>query len=163
MARRMLVRYIGVTLQDAQGSPSYEQALLANRRLVEGKWVTLIKERSDLNLQGQLVRYVLAQGVFVNHELVRQGFVRAASFPPDISCDEFLVDAQELAQAAELGIWGRLLLRRAPWCLRLHRFRPAVMCAWCLSTPRVKVGKTRMNLLRSAIYRTLRCNYPVGA
>ena len=100
------VRYIGVTLQDAQGSPSYEQALLENRRLVEGKWVTLIKERSDLNLQGQWVRYVLAQGVFVNHELVRQGFVRAASFPPDISCDEFLLDAQELAQAAELGIWG---------------------------------------------------------
>lgn len=100
------VRYIGVELPDVEGSVVYDQALRANRRLVEGKWVTLIKERSNVNQQGQWVRYVLAQGVFVNHELIRQGFARANTFPPDVSCDVFFFEAQRLAQAAGLGIWG---------------------------------------------------------
>lgn len=99
------VRYIGVVLPDVVGSPAYDQATRANRRLVEGKWVTLIKDRSDVNQQGQWVRYVLADGVFVNHELIRQGYAQADSFPPDISCNVFLFEAQRLAQAAALGIW----------------------------------------------------------
>jgi micrococcal nuclease len=100
------VRYIGVELPDVEGSAAFDQATRANRRLVEGKWVTLIKERSDINQQGQWVRYVLAQGVFVNHELIRQGYARANTFPPDISCDVFFFEAQRLAQAAGLGIWA---------------------------------------------------------
>lgn len=100
------VRYIGVALPDVVGSVAYTAATRANQRLVEGKWVTLIKERSDVNQQGQWVRYVLVEGLFVNHELIRQGFAEANSYPPDISCDVFLFEAQRLAQAAELGIWA---------------------------------------------------------
>lgn len=103
--QRVQVRYIGVELPGVQGSLAYEQALSANQNLVEGKWVTLIKDRSDINQQNQWVRYVLAEGVFVNHELIRQGLARANSYPPDISCDVFFLEAQRLAQAANLGIW----------------------------------------------------------
>ncbi len=114
------VRYIGVMLPavapepgfipatDMPLPPALANALQANRRMVEGKWVTLVKERSDVNLQGQLVRYVLADGLFVNHALVRQGYVLAHSYPPDQHCDVFLTEAERLAQATGLGYWSQL-------------------------------------------------------
>lgn len=94
------------TLTPTPPPPLWREALEANRRLVEGKWVTLLKERSDRNQQGQLVRYVLAGGVFVNHELIRQGNVLARSYPPDQSCDDFFKEAEDLAAAQGLGYWA---------------------------------------------------------
>ncbi len=92
--------------------------------------MTLIKERSDTNQQGQLVRYVLADGVFVNHALVRQGFVLAHSYPPDQSCDDFLLEAERLASAAGLGFW-------APFPAATRTFVPA-------PSPQVVIGDLRV-------------------
>ncbi len=102
------VRYIGVDLPAQVGTVAYEQALEFNRSLVEGKWATLIEERSDLNLQGQYVRYVLAGGKFINHELVRMGLAIAQSYPPDVSCDSLFAEAESLAKAAQVGVWAAL-------------------------------------------------------
>jgi endonuclease YncB( thermonuclease family) len=78
------VRYIGIDGDDN------EAALDANRQLVEGKQVLLIMDTTDADEFGRLLRYVIADGVFINMELLRRGVAYAAAEEPDLSCqDEF--------------------------------------------------------------------------
>lgn len=100
------VRYIGL---DAPGVLPMEWqgplAIQANERLVSGKMVILVRDVSDLDANGLAPRYVFADGIFVNYEMVRQGFARALSMPPDTACDNTFLIAQNEAQAAQLGVW----------------------------------------------------------
>lgn len=100
------VRYLGL---DAPGVAPMEWqgtlAIQANERLVNGKTVILVRDVSDLDAEGLALRYVFVDNVFVNYELVRQGFARALSMPPDTTCDNTFVIAQNEAQAAQIGVW----------------------------------------------------------
>lgn len=100
------VRYIGL---DAPGVLPMEWqgplAIQANERLVGGKTVILVRDVSDLDANGWAPRYVFVDGIFVNYEMVRQGFARALSMPPDTACDNAFLIAQNEAQAAQLGVW----------------------------------------------------------
>lgn len=101
------VRYIGI---DAPGIvPSIEwqgpQAISANDRLVSGQFVTLVKDVSEADPNGFLLRYVFYNDIFVNYELVHQGHARAVSMPPDTACDTVLQLAQAEAQVSSLGVW----------------------------------------------------------
>lgn len=101
------VRYIGI---DAPGIvPEIEwqgpQAIAANDRLVNGQFVTLIQDVQDVDEEGFLLRYVVLNNLFINYELVRQGFALAASMPPNVACDAILLQGQIEAQAAVFGVW----------------------------------------------------------
>lgn len=101
------VRYIGL---DAPGViPTLEwqgpQAAAANERLVGGKYVTLVRDVSQSDPQGFFLRYVLVDDIFVNYDLIRQGYAKALSMPPDIACDNALMAAQVEAQTTVKGIW----------------------------------------------------------
>jgi hypothetical protein len=77
------VRYIGV---DEGGN---DASLEANRSLVEGKQVLLIQDETDRDEYGRLLRFVIADGVFVNAELLRRGAVFLSPEEPDLSCANF--------------------------------------------------------------------------
>jgi micrococcal nuclease len=49
---------------------------------------------------------VLTDIVFVNYELVAQGYANAASFPPDIACIPTFIEAEQQAASLGLGLWG---------------------------------------------------------
>ena len=72
------VRYIGVDSGDLPAD--------ANRQLVEGKQVLLIADTTDVDEYGRLVRYVIADGVFVNLELLRRDAAFASLEEPDLAC-----------------------------------------------------------------------------
>jgi hypothetical protein len=74
------VRYIGV---DAGDQPAD-----TNRQLVEGKQVLLITDTTDADEFGRLPRYVIADGVFVNLELLRRNAVYISIEAPDLSCEQ---------------------------------------------------------------------------
>jgi endonuclease YncB( thermonuclease family) len=60
----------------------FSQATEANRALVEGQQVILVKDVSETDRYGRLLRYMyLEDGTFVNAELVRQGYAVIAIFP----------------------------------------------------------------------------------
>jgi micrococcal nuclease len=59
--------------------------------------VTLVKDVSERDPFDRLLRYVYAGGVFVNAQLVAQGYARAVSFPPDTA---HYAEFQALEQAA---------------------------------------------------------------
>jgi endonuclease YncB( thermonuclease family) len=46
-------------------------------------------------------------GVMVNVELVRLGYARASSYPPDVKYQEDILRAEREARAAARGLWGR--------------------------------------------------------
>ena len=102
------VRYIGMDTPEIEGKvePYGPEAAQANQDLVGGKVVTLIKDKSETDRYGRLLRYVIVGDVFVNETLVRRGFARASSYPPDVACDNTFREAEDTARNIELGIWG---------------------------------------------------------
>ncbi|RIK33422.1 MAG: hypothetical protein DCC55_34945 [Chloroflexi bacterium] len=100
------VRYILVNTPE-RGQPFYSEATEANRKLVAGKTVYLIKDVSETDRYGRLLRYIyLADGTFVNAELVRQGFAQLATFPPDVAKEAEIRAAQQEAVSAGVGLWA---------------------------------------------------------
>jgi micrococcal nuclease len=110
------LRYIGIdtpeTMHPTRGEePFGKEATEANRRLVEGKQVRLVKDVSETDRYGRLLRYVFIEGddgteVFVNLELVRQGYARASTYPPDVAHQEEFRAAEREAQEAARGLWA---------------------------------------------------------
>ncbi len=99
------VRYIGI---DALGSSDYiaNSSRQENYPLVINKDLTLVKDATDTNPAGQLLRYVLADGEFVNLDLAQAGYASAASSPPNTACDAAFKAAEEDAKTNLSGIWA---------------------------------------------------------
>jgi endonuclease YncB( thermonuclease family) len=99
------VRYIGVDSPES-GRAFSQEATQANRELVEGQSVELVKDVSETDQYGRLLRYVyLEDGTLINAELVRLGYARASAYPPDTHLQSLLERNQEMAQRESLGIW----------------------------------------------------------
>ncbi len=100
------VRYIGMDSPEI-GDPYFEKAKNANAAIVSGKTLTLVKDVSEIDEYGNLLRYVFAEDDrFVNYELVKDGYAKIQTYPPDVVCSEFFLEAQLIAKNAGLGIWG---------------------------------------------------------
>lgn len=54
---------------------------------VAGKTVTLIKDFSENDRYGRLLRCVFVDSVLVNYELGREGYTKATPYKPDVSCE----------------------------------------------------------------------------
>lgn len=102
------VRYIGMDTPEntTRTEPFGPEATAKNQELVGGKNVTLFKDISETDRFGRLLRYVIADGVFVNYELVALGYAEVTSIPPDVACIPTFQEAEEEADYWNLGIWG---------------------------------------------------------
>jgi len=100
------LRYILINTPEVD-QPLAAEATAANRALVMGKTVYLLKDVSETDRYGRLLRYVyLADGTFVNAELVRDGWAQVATFPPDVTKETEIRAAQAEAMAAGRGLWA---------------------------------------------------------
>jgi micrococcal nuclease len=105
--RSYRVRYIGMDAPE-RGDPFFDEATESNRRLVEDQIVILVKDVSETDRYGRLLRYVyLEDGTMVNAELVRLGFAQIATFPPDVTHQELFLQLQQEAREAGRGLWGQ--------------------------------------------------------
>jgi micrococcal nuclease len=106
-----VVRYIGVdtpeTVHPTRGVEPYGRAAAeANRALVEGKVVRLYFDVELRDHYGRLLAYVFVGEVFVNAELLRQGYAQLMTVPPNVRCVELFVRMQREAREAGRGLWG---------------------------------------------------------
>lgn len=102
-----VVRYIGIDTPE-RGEPYYEEATEANEQLVLGPTLAFERDVSNEDRYGRLLRYVFADDVLVNAELVRQGLAlvyREGWFPDNKYYGEFREAAEEAA-AGGRGIWS---------------------------------------------------------
>ncbi len=105
------VRYIGVDTPESvkPGSPVEcfgPQASEFNRRLVEGRRVRLVFGAERRDHYGRLLSYVYLGPLFVNAELLRRGYARTLTIPPN---DRFAMRFERLELAAGRsgrGLWG---------------------------------------------------------
>jgi micrococcal nuclease len=82
-----------------------------NKKLVEGKTVLLEKDISETDSYGRLLRYVYVGDMFVNEILVRSGFARVATFPPDVKYKDLFLEAQREASKNNRGLWSACPVR----------------------------------------------------
>jgi hypothetical protein len=98
---------VEVKLLGADPAGSSGQAAGLLRELAEGKEVRLLRDTEDSDSAGRLLRYVVAEGNFLNYILVRQGAALPALFPPGQACSETMLAAEQLARSEGLGYWSQ--------------------------------------------------------
>lgn len=99
------VRYLGIDTPET-GEYYYSEATARNKELVEGKVVYIQKGKRDRDEYDRLLRYVYIDGVFVNAELVAQGYARAYIFDPDERYSQVLVQLEQYAKMKKRGLWS---------------------------------------------------------
>ena len=99
------VRYIGMDTPE-RGDPYFSEATDKNSQLLQGQSVTLIKDVSETDQFGRILRYVVSGNEFVNYKLVRQGYALASTYTPDVACSSAYAEAQNIAASEGLGLWG---------------------------------------------------------
>jgi micrococcal nuclease len=98
------LRYIGIDAPERE-MQFFPETYNANAEMVDQKEVILIKDVSETDPFDRLLRYVIVGDVFVNLHLLETGFARAMQYPPDITCADAFLRAEQTAQASQLGIW----------------------------------------------------------
>src|SRR3954452_5325489 len=104
------VRYIGIDTPESvkPGTPVQcyaEAASGRNRRLVAGRDVTLRTDAESRDRYGRLLAYVYRRGdgLFVNAELIREGFATTLTIPPNVAHATQLLRLERAARAAKRG------------------------------------------------------------
>jgi micrococcal nuclease len=103
-----IVRYIGMDTPEYTTQVEFygSEAATKNVELVFGKTAQLIKDVSETDVYGRLLRYVIVDNIFINYELVAKGYANTASYPPDIACIPMFQRAEQQARATNLGLWN---------------------------------------------------------
>lgn len=94
------VRYIGMDTPEV-GEVCGSEATAANAALVAGQTVRMLKDVSETDPFGRLLRYVYVGDTFVNGALVAGGWARAVDYPPDTAMSGVLHGLA--AQGAGIG------------------------------------------------------------
>ena len=82
------------------------------KELLSGKVVFLQKDVSETDKYKRLLRYIFlplssGQTLFVNDYLVREGYAKVLTFPPDVKYNEQFRQAEREARENNRGLWGR--------------------------------------------------------
>lgn len=107
------VRYIGIdtpeTINSAQTAGCFAtEATLRNKQLVEGQRVSLVKDISETDKYGRLLRYVYVGAELVNMMLIEEGFAKVATYPPDVKITQSFLAAEKIARENKVGLWGEV-------------------------------------------------------
>ena len=105
------VRYIGIDAPEIAhdgvgGARGGEAATRLNRALLGGRHVRLELDRERRDRYGRLLAYVWVGDAMINVEMVRRGYARVLTIPPNVRYERWFARAEAEAQAAHLGLWG---------------------------------------------------------
>lgn len=107
-----VVRYIGIDTPElrsrSHGGPDCYaiEATNKNKELVLNKKVRLVKDVSERDRYNRLLRYVYVNNTFVNETLVREGYAKAVTYPPDVKYADLFRSAEKEARQEGRGLWS---------------------------------------------------------
>jgi micrococcal nuclease len=106
------VRYIGIDTPESvkPETPVECYALAAshfNERLVEGETVRLDFDAERRDVYGRLLAYVHLGDRFVNADLVRLGYARTLTIPPNTRYADLFDRLERQAAGAARGLWSK--------------------------------------------------------
>src|SRR3954449_6156470 len=106
------VRYIGVDTPESVKPNTPVQcfakaASAANERLVDGQRVRIVYDAERRDRYGRLLAYVYRaqDGAFVNAALVREGYARTMTIPPNVRFASRFAELARAAREARRGLW----------------------------------------------------------
>ncbi len=105
-----ILHYIGVNAPRAkskEGSAEFfaREAFKQNKNLVLQKTVRLEFDVEKKDSEGRLLAYVYVKKVFINGELIRLGFARAAVTPPNLKYKDLFRKYEKEASEKCIGLW----------------------------------------------------------
>ena len=98
------IRLLGINTEET-GMPHSSAAKHRLEQLLNSGEIRLEKDIEDLDVYGRQLRYVFAGDVFVNLELVREGYAHVYVIPPNTKYWDELMDAEQEAREKELVLW----------------------------------------------------------
>lgn len=102
------VRYLGIDApMNVSGDPWGIVAYETNRKLVNLKIVRLVRDETDFDDEGYLLRYVYLDNRMLSIILAEQGLVRANIVEPNTRFETEILDAQTRARTGRLGLWSQ--------------------------------------------------------
>lgn len=106
------VRYIGIdtpeTVDPRKSVQCFgKEASDKNKELVEGKIVELEKDISNTDKYGRLLRYVRIDGAIINEVLVKEGYAKIDTVPPDVKYSRLFIAAEIEARTNSRGLWKK--------------------------------------------------------
>lgn len=89
-----------------------KEASSETKSLLIGKVVILQKDVSNIDKYNRLLRLVFlpledGQTLFINDYLVREGFAKVYTYPPDVKYNEQFRQAEKEARENKRGLWGK--------------------------------------------------------
>ena len=105
LANGQKVRLLGIDAPE-KWQQYYEEAGSRLEQLVKGKEVFLEKDVSNRDSYGRLLRYVYIGSLFVNLQLVKEGYARALVTAPNLKYQTIFLKAENEARAKRIGIWS---------------------------------------------------------
>jgi micrococcal nuclease len=111
LADGRIIRYIGVNTPEiaTKEKPAEcygPEASQRNRELVGGKEIELMPGIEELDKYGRHLSYVFSDGVFVNAELIEEGFGHAFLYSGGNRFDQVFVQLENYARLRSLGLWA---------------------------------------------------------
>ncbi len=98
------VRLLGINTPE-KGQSYFEESTDKLKEFVSGKPITLEKDVSDKDQYGRLLRYIYVEDIFVNMELVRQGYANAYIISPNTKYSNLFIESENQAKSRKIGIW----------------------------------------------------------
>ncbi len=106
-------------------TPEKKQHLYANataflKSLIEGKNVTLERDKTKADKYGRQLRYVFLGRIFVEEEILKKGMANSFIIPPNEKYSKRLMEAEQYAKENRLGLWN---LSKYSSCISLAELR----------------------------------------
>lgn len=105
------VRYIGIDTPEPyrDGEPACFslEASLKNEELVGGKTVRLESDQENTDRFDRLLRYVYVDEVFVNAELIKEGYAKSLKVRPNTKYANDFLQMEQTARGEKIGLWGK--------------------------------------------------------
>lgn len=99
-----VVRLIGINTPEKYQKFGKE-ATLKTKELVLNKEVILEYDKLRKDIYGRTLAYVYTEDCFINYELIKQGFARLMTIPPNTKYAKEFKEALNYAKTNKLGIW----------------------------------------------------------
>lgn len=134
------VRYLGINTpevdhKDEPGEPFGDEAKAFNKNLVQGRWINLELAEQQRDPYGRLLAYVfLADGTFVNGELVRQGYAHLLRKQPKLRYWQRLLALQRQALKEKKGMWSLPVVKPEKFYIGNKR-------SWIFHRPHCQFGR----------------------
>lgn len=99
------LRYVGIDTPET-GDCLGSEATKKNKELVLDREVKLEKDVSEKDRYGRLLRFVWVGDTMINEEMVRSGYAKVYTYPPDIKYADRFVTAEREARENKRGLWA---------------------------------------------------------